>query len=204
MTTLYFIRHCQSAPSVREHYSKWPLSPVGQKQAQRLPSILRTFDFTKLYSSPYVRCVETVRPFAEQHGLPVAHVQELEEKIISKTLIPDFETHWEKSWVDFHYALPECESSHQAQARFVSAVRAIARESKGETVGISTHGNVIALFFNHLDRAFLKSHAEAIRNPDLFKIQFGDDGFLWDRDFRAHGLEDFSTDHTSIPLDFDP
>ncbi|MEQ1875363.1 MAG: histidine phosphatase family protein [Bdellovibrionia bacterium] len=203
-TTLYFIRHAQSAPSVREHYSKWPLSPVGRMQAQRLPDVLREYDFTRMYSSPYLRCLETIKPFVEMNGLPVKQVQELEERVIAKALIPDFDVHWEKSWTDFHYALPECESSHQAQARFIRAVKRIAIDNRGETIGISTHGNVIALFFHHLDPTFLQAHADRIRNPDVFRIQAGDEGFNWDRAFKADGLEHFSTDYTTVPLDFEP
>ena len=40
-TILYLIRHAQSHPTSERHYSKWPLSSTGKKQADRLSDLLK-------------------------------------------------------------------------------------------------------------------------------------------------------------------
>jgi 2,3-bisphosphoglycerate-dependent phosphoglycerate mutase len=200
--TLYFIRHAQSHPSIKKHYSQWPLSEKGQTQAQHLPQVLKDLGFTKLYSSPYLRCVETIRPFADSHGFEIEFVQELEERVMAKCLLTNFSEVWEKSWDDFHYALPECESSHQAQQRFIQAIRNIASNHFGETIGVSTHGNVIGLFLNHLEPSFFRCETENLRNPDVIRIEFRDDQFVWDRTFDIPELALVATDHKSVPYDY--
>ncbi|MFN8026509.1 MAG: phosphoglycerate mutase family protein [Acidimicrobiia bacterium] len=49
-----------------------PLSKNGRRQADALASVLATAGVTKLVSSPYVRCMQTLRPAAKLLGTEVA------------------------------------------------------------------------------------------------------------------------------------
>lgn len=164
--------------------------------------MLAPLGIERLYSSPYLRCLETIRPFAEHSGLNVMTDIRLEESIVAKGLIRNFHEVWEKSWNDFDYCLPECESSAKAQSRFVGAVQELARTNRGATIGVSTHGNVIALFLNHLDRSFTRHHADKIRNPDILRIEFDGSSFSWICDFAPPGLADLATHQSATPLRF--
>lgn len=53
--------------------SERPLSPLGQEQAQALVGVLDAFGVTKVYSSDYTRCLDTVRPFAVARHAVIAH-----------------------------------------------------------------------------------------------------------------------------------
>ena len=55
-----------------------PLDRRGRLQAKRLAPLLRAERATQLFSSPYVRCVETVEPAAAD-GLPLELRDELAE-----------------------------------------------------------------------------------------------------------------------------
>jgi 2,3-bisphosphoglycerate-dependent phosphoglycerate mutase len=156
----------------------------------------------KLYSSPYTRCLETIRPFTEQHGLDLSLEDHLGERVISKVLLPDFGEVWTRSWEDFDFALPGCETSAVAQSRFCNAIQRIVHRDRGSVLGISSHGNVIALFLNHIHKEYSRSHADKIRNPDVFKVTAGGEGLTWHRDFLLPGLEGISTPHESTPISF--
>ncbi len=82
-----------------------------------------------MISSPLRRCLDTVAPFIDQHGFDLGVRDDLRERLISQSLIADFTEIWSRSWDDFHFALPECESSDVAQQRMLAAMLAIAQEN---------------------------------------------------------------------------
>lgn len=70
-TIVFLIRHAQSHPMARTAHSEWPLSELGRKQAQRLGELLLPLGIERLVSSPFTRCLQTIRPFAERAGLKI-------------------------------------------------------------------------------------------------------------------------------------
>ena len=56
-----------------------PLSPTGKQQAMRLVGLWRDQPLTRVLSSPYVRCAETVEPLAQSLGLEVEPTDALAE-----------------------------------------------------------------------------------------------------------------------------
>ena len=56
-----------------------PLDERGRRQAAALVPLLRSYEPTRVYSSPAARCVETVSPIAESLGLAVEVLEELNE-----------------------------------------------------------------------------------------------------------------------------
>ncbi len=58
-----------------------PLTRRGRKQAQRLVERFRGLEISRIVSSPFVRCVQTVEPLAGRRGLPVETTDELAEGV---------------------------------------------------------------------------------------------------------------------------
>jgi 8-oxo-(d)GTP phosphatase len=56
-----------------------PLDKKGRRQAEALAGTLAELGATRLLSSPYVRCVQTLEPAAERLGLPIEERDELAE-----------------------------------------------------------------------------------------------------------------------------
>jgi 8-oxo-dGTP diphosphatase len=56
-----------------------PLSKAGHRQAAGLADRLAGADVKELWSSPYVRCVQTLEPLAERVGLPINTEERLAE-----------------------------------------------------------------------------------------------------------------------------
>jgi 8-oxo-dGTP diphosphatase len=79
--TLLLIRHAQAGSR-----KDWdgddrirPLSPNGRRQAAALVEQLEPWAPSRILSSPYRRCIETVKPLADELGLKVEVVAELAE-----------------------------------------------------------------------------------------------------------------------------
>ncbi len=200
-TTIYLIRHAQSNPSISLEESAWPLSERGKEQAKTLPELLGPLGIEQLFSSRYLRCLETVRPYSKASDLNISLREGLQERNISNGIDRNFYEIWRRSWEDFSYAKPGCESSMDAQTRFVATVHGILAEPVKKTIGICTHGNVIGLFLNAIDRRFGIVETEALRTPDVVKV-VADDGHLTvDRAFHLPDLDAISTDHRDTPID---
>lgn len=56
-----------------------PLTPGGQAQAEALIDVLAGFDITRVLTSPYLRCHQTVAPLAAARGLAVEGSGDLAE-----------------------------------------------------------------------------------------------------------------------------
>ena len=198
-TEIYLIRHAQSFPSREQDFHAWPLSPRGHEQAAALAELLAPLAIRKLYCSPFIRCRETIRPFAGAAGLePVFH-DGLGERLFRDGFVEDMRTAWLNSWEDFSFALPGGESSSAARDRFLTALREVATGHEGEAIGIVSHGNVIALLLNHLNRAYGREQAEGIRNPDVIKLVMGETDLNWHHDFELPGLADIASHHDDTP-----
>lgn len=68
MRTFYVVRHAKAGS--REKWSgddrKRPLTKKGIKQAQDLVDVLAPYPVAAIYSSPYLRCVQTVQPLGKR------------------------------------------------------------------------------------------------------------------------------------------
>lgn len=56
-----------------------PLNKKGFKQAERLVSILEPFPISAIFSSPFLRCVQTVEPLARAHRVALKETSSLAE-----------------------------------------------------------------------------------------------------------------------------
>ena len=71
--TIYLVRHAKAGS--RRDWSAdddlRPLSPVGHRQAERIADALADVGATRIVSSPFVRCRQTLDPLAQRLRLPL-------------------------------------------------------------------------------------------------------------------------------------
>jgi 8-oxo-dGTP diphosphatase len=69
----YLVRHAKAGDRERwkERDELRPLTKKGRRQAETLVKLFQGLDVARVISSPYVRCMQTVRPLALDRGLPV-------------------------------------------------------------------------------------------------------------------------------------
>lgn len=182
-TTIYLVRHAQAQPSPHQLEADWDLSATGQAQASGLAAILTAFGIQRLYSSPYLRCRNTLKPFGATLGLEVVLHDGLRERKIAGKWMTDLRDPWRRSWEDFSYACDGGESSYACQERMSAAVTEIALRHPGETIGLGSHGNAIGLFMNFVAPDFGFEEASRLRTPELLRVRHGTGGFRWDRTF---------------------
>lgn len=71
--TIYLVRHAAAGNRSEWRDDDWlrPLSRKGHAQARGLVPLFHRASFTRIVSSPAVRCVETVAPLAGAHGIAI-------------------------------------------------------------------------------------------------------------------------------------
>jgi len=72
MPIIYLLRHAQSVANTKGILAgqddSVELSKAGFKQAETLVSYLSAIKFSKVYSSPLTRCIQTIAPFMEKNS----------------------------------------------------------------------------------------------------------------------------------------
>jgi 8-oxo-dGTP diphosphatase len=79
---VYLIRHVEAGERAswkREPDELRPITEIGRRHAARIAQTLGDVAFTRLVASPYLRCVQTLEPLADAHGLDIAIAPELNE-----------------------------------------------------------------------------------------------------------------------------
>jgi phosphohistidine phosphatase SixA len=79
--TLVLIRHAsagQRAEWVGDDRRR-PLDKQGKKQAKQIPALVADYEITRILSSPFDRCVQTVEPLARRRGVEIEVREELGE-----------------------------------------------------------------------------------------------------------------------------
>jgi broad specificity phosphatase PhoE len=81
VSVFYFVRHAKAGS--RSHWQGddrlRPIGKKGVKQSEALIDIFKPFKISAIYSSPYLRCVQTVEPLASDRGLDVQEAGALAE-----------------------------------------------------------------------------------------------------------------------------
>jgi broad specificity phosphatase PhoE len=169
-----------------------PLSELGRRQAARLAEALAAVPLDALYSSPALRCRQTLEPLAERFGLPIAVVPDLRE---TDGWLPP------PGWTRFQRA-GECLDPHggaYAAGRAWSALRQIRAASPGGRVAVCTHGDMVpALIAFLIGAEGLSPVPDLVRRGGWYTIRLAGDevgvqhhdapsdfprasGLLWDR-----------------------
>lgn len=95
---IMYVRHADDKNDV--------LTELGKQQCEMLEKYEEEYKFTKIYSSPAKRCVDTAKALSKKFGIPVEIRKDLNER---ETLNGDPKTKKEQLWFD-NYLNPEFSS----------------------------------------------------------------------------------------------
>jgi len=126
-----------------------PLTAQGLADAQKLATRFSDVLIHRVYTSPYRRAVDTVKPLAERRGLVVTLVEALRERDRDSAETMGMEEKILRQWNDFSYVPLDGESYRQVQQRNVGALRAILAENEGQSVVIGTHGIALCTMIHY-------------------------------------------------------
>lgn len=153
VTKVYFIRHAE--PDF-DHYNDYErgLSDKGKQDRYLVSSFLKDKKIHAVFSSPYLRAVETVRPFAESQNLSIQLIDDFRERKITDHWIADFDSFARQQWQDFTYKLPDGESLKDVQLRNIAALEQLLLSHAGQNIVIGSHGTALSTIIHYFDDRF--------------------------------------------------
>jgi 2,3-bisphosphoglycerate-dependent phosphoglycerate mutase len=176
MTTLVLVRHAQSAVSPDIPNRDWPLSEKGVGQAASLAPVLAELGVDAVASSPYLRAVETLRPYAEAAGLAIATDEDLRERELGGWLEDPAEVeeairrmHADPDW----RLTDDGETGRECVARFQAALERVVAAHPGRTIAVGSHGGVLGHLIARHRNGLPDRFWNMIRNPHVFIFDAG-------------------------------
>lgn len=175
-TKIYFVRHAE--PNYKNHDDMTrELSEKGLKDRELVTEFFRDKQVDVVLSSPFKRAVDTVRPMAEEKGLPVETVEDFRERRIDSVWIEDFAGFCKMQWEDFDYKLSDGECLGEVQSRNIAALKQVLEKYPGKSIVVGSHGTALSTIINYYDKSFGHAEFEKIRGlmPWLVEFVFEDE-----------------------------
>ena len=149
MTTIYFVRHAQPNYDNPDDFNR-ELTEKGLADRMKIKDYLTDKNIEAAISSPYIRCIDTIKPFCDSAGLKIETVFDLRERGIgTERWLDDFDGFAKNQWADFDYRLnDEGECLNQVQSRNIAALSDILKRYTDKTIVIGTHGTALSTIIN--------------------------------------------------------
>lgn len=179
MTTVYFIRHAQSAKIQCDDRVR-PLTDEGLCDTKQVTAALSDKGITHILSSPYKRTLQTVADLSQALGLSVETDEDLRERCAGSWQGENFLEFIEKQWEDFSYHIKDGECLADVQRRNISALNRALKKYDGEIIAIATHGTAFSTIINHYKPEFGFRDFMRIVDfmPYVVKMEFDGERFL--------------------------
>ncbi|MCL2229227.1 MAG: histidine phosphatase family protein [Firmicutes bacterium] len=182
MTTVYFVRHAEVDHNYVQNKEKSrnedkPLTDRGRRDCSLVTKFLKDKNIDTVFSSPYVRAIDTISPFAKTIDTKIKLVEDFREREKGKGV--KFTTEFLKEqWNDFSYKLSNGECLFEVQKRNVVALQQILKQHKNKNIVIGTHGVSLGTIINYFDNSFGFEQSRQIGNPYVVKITFDGSTFV--------------------------
>ena len=185
MKKIFLVRHCLAEGQHKDS----PLTTIGMRQAILLS---RFFDKQKvaidgIISSPYLRAIESIKPFAESNNLRVELDDRLQERILSNEPVDDWLEVLEQSFNELDFKLPGGESSNDAIKRGIAVFDSIYQDNNLNNVILVSHGNLISLMLKNFDETIGFDKWKNLNNPDVYLIESNGNNYsitcLWEESY---------------------
>lgn len=175
MTKVYFVRHAKPDFTIKDDLLR-PLTEEGMEDSKKVTEFLLSKNVTRVFSSPFMRALDTIKDFAETSGIKIVIIEDFRERKVDSIWIEDFDVFAEEQWKNFDYKLPDGESLKEVQERNIRALRQILRENVNENIVIGTHGTALSTTINYFDKNFDYNEFRRIKNHMPFIVRMDFDG----------------------------
>lgn len=195
-TVVYLIRHSESTPRSNVKYisnndssqlqnEKSFLSVSGEKRAEALSKHPELQNIDAVYSSNYLRAIETAKYIAFENNTIINIDERLNERKIGQTDDMDWKEFNRLQMKDFDFKLSGGESLNQTKKRVVDAMKNILMFETGNRVAVVGHSTAFTCLMsawceighNYDDEIILSYGDETIVDghfsaPMVFKVVF--------------------------------
>lgn len=195
-TVVYLIRHSEATPknnlkNISIHDSKQILneksflSVSGEKRAEELSKMEELQNIDAVYSSSYVRSLETAKYIALENNTIINIDDRLNERKIGDMGDMDWREFYRLQIKDFDFKLSGGESINQVKKRMVAAMKNILMFETGNRVAVVSHSTALTCLLsawcetgrNYNGEIILSYNGESIIDgsftaPMVFKVVF--------------------------------
>lgn len=170
LKNIYLVRHCSASGQHKDS----PLTNHGIRQAYLLADFFQDQEIPvdRIISSPYLRAIESIKPYAQKYDLEIEIDYRLNERILSTVPLDDWIDILEHSFKDTDFKLSGGESSNDAVHRVLEVLEEIYSDEDHNHIIIITHGNLLALLLNYYNQNFGFDGWRELQNPDLFLMNY--------------------------------
>jgi 2,3-bisphosphoglycerate-dependent phosphoglycerate mutase len=176
MLRILLVRHADPVkPSAlnADEYTR-PLTPEGAQDAVKLVATFQDLEIDAVYSSPYLRAIQTIEPFVQARGLKIETIEDLREHALAPGLIENWKDVLEGAWQDFDFALPGGETMRDTQARGMNALETIRTEHPHGMVIVGGHGTIFSLILHALTPQIDCAFHLSMPMPAVYTLEFQD------------------------------
>lgn len=163
ITKIVLVRHTQTTGNVEKRLTgreDYPLTPDGEKYVDNLTNRLKDIKFDKAYASTSGRAIKTIQKIADINNLQIEQDENLCEMYFGiydgwkwedvNNVNPTIKQNQIK--VNEIMGIPDQETTKQVEERMTNAITRIARENKGKTILICSHGVAIESFIRGITK----------------------------------------------------
>ncbi|WP_077621801.1 histidine phosphatase family protein [Sediminibacillus massiliensis] len=169
MKRLFMIRHCNAEGQHKDS----PLTRDGVRQSKLIADFFEknSYKLDRIISSPFLRAIESIKPYAQINHLPIDIDERLQERMLSVQPVDDWMDVLEESFNNLDFKLPGGESSNDARSRSLELINEVMADNNCENVAIVTHGNLLAILLKEFQADIGFTHWKGFTNPDIFLVQ---------------------------------
>ncbi len=180
-TTIYFVRHAETDHTTSTDYTTLeeiyrPLTAKGRADSSRLSEFFYDCEVNHVYSSPFRRAVETVKPLADRIGKKIGLEKDFRERKVSDSWIEDYEGFVEHQWADylFHEKTGECLQT--VQDRNIAATNMLLIKHRGQRLVVGSHEHAMGTVLHYYLKDFGYEEFTRIRELRPWIVRFDFDG----------------------------
>ncbi len=202
-TIVYIVRHSQPFRDLLGEYhaeeqeqirnGKNPLSVEGEKRAEQLSECKELQDIDVIYSSHYVRTMDTAKYIAEKNQIQLNVDQRFGERkfgVASMNELPS--TFFEDQFKNWNYKLPKGESLNEVASRMVEGFMELINQNKGKKVVLVSHGTALSAMLSKWCKIRWNEKTKLVeiyfnnkmifdgnwKAPELFKMELEEDNLI--------------------------
>ncbi|MEH7441806.1 histidine phosphatase family protein [Bacillus sp. JJ1122] len=170
MKTVYLVRHASAEGQPIDA----PLTEQGRKQALALVEFFKQKEIDLIFSSPFKRATDTIKPLSDSKKINIIEDSRLGERVLSTVSFEDWRDKLKQSFDDFDLVFEGGESHTEGMERAKSLIEDILC-SKDDNILLVSHGNMTTLLMRYFNESFGYDCLIEMTNPDVFELGVSDE-----------------------------
>lgn len=151
-TTVYLVRHAESDHAVRDAKTR-PVTQKGMTDADKLTDFFKGVPISRIFSSPYLRAVQTVTPLSEKRHLPIQTDERMREWMGGRPFPHEiFENRMREMFEDEASTNGGAESLRALKKRTREFIMHLLTRFPGETIVVAAHALSLTASVQNFDQ----------------------------------------------------